>query len=99
MKAILVEPERLEVSAGRIHDLTQQYEQNVKSLYEEVERMAVHWKGSDSRAFTDQILGFQDDFRQMQTLLGQYIDFLNTTAKAYRQTQEEIASLARNLVN
>lgn len=99
MKSILVEPDRLEVSAGRIQNLLQEYEQNVKGMYDEVERMAVHWKGSDSRAFTDQILGFQDDFRQMQNLLSQYIDFLNATAKAYRQTQEEIASLARSLAN
>ena len=99
MRTILVEPARLEISAGRINDLQQGYEQNVNNLYGEVEKMALHWDGADSRAFTDQIMGFHDDFKQMQVTLQQYIDFLNTTAKAYRQTQEEIISLARSLAN
>ncbi len=99
MRTILVEPAQLEISAARIKDLQFEYEQNVKNLYGEVEKMALHWDGTDSRAFTDQIMGFHDDFRQLQITLQQFIDFLNTTAKAYRQTQEEIISLARNLAN
>lgn len=49
--------------------------------------------------FVNQIKGFKDDFQQMTQLTKQYFKFLKTTAKLYRNTQKEIVSAAKSLIN
>jgi hypothetical protein len=49
--------------------------------------------------FVNQIKGFKDDFQQMTQLIKQYFKFLKTTAKLYRNTQKEIVSAAKSLIN
>ena len=100
MRTIAVEPTRLEACAGQIEQLRQEVERTVARLYERVELMAANtWIGRDNLAFTTQIQGYQDDFRRVELLMQQYSEFLKTSARSYRQMQEELAAQASRLAN
>lgn len=98
-RTIQVTPEQLETTAGRIEALATDYRTSYDKLYSETDAMASTWNGKDNVAFVNQIAGFKDDFAKMYTLMNNYADFLKKSAKAYRDTQETIASEARKLVN
>lgn len=96
---IEVTPELLESTAGKIEGLAAEYETQYETLYNETNAMATSWSGKDNVAFTDQIAGFKNDFQKMHSLMLQYAEFLRKSAKAYRETQETVATEARKLVN
>ena len=97
MRSIMVEPERLESSASKIDEANLEYERTYQQIYAQVDRMASSWKGKDNTAFTSQIRSFEDDLRQISIIMRQYADFLKNSARAYRQTQDEIYVRATRL--
>lgn len=98
-RTIQVTPEQLESAAGRIESLASDYKTQYEALYNQTNAMASTWKGQDNTAFVDQIEGFKEDFAKMQTLMLNYAEFLRKSAKAYRDTQNIVATEARKLVN
>lgn len=96
---IQVTPEQLESAAGRIEGLAGDYKSQYDQLYSETNAMASTWNGKDNTAFVDQIAGFKDDFEKMHTLMLDYAQFLRTSAKYYRDTQDAVVSEARKLTN
>lgn len=90
MKKIYVDPVRLDVSAMKIESETQEYQRCYSLLFEEVEKMKNAWQGKDNIAFTNQIRQFEGDFKQIQILCQQYAEFLRNSARAYRETQNEL---------
>lgn len=54
---------------------------------------------SRNEAFINQIAGFKDDFAKMHTLMLNYADYLRKSAKAYRETQQNVITQARSLQN
>lgn len=98
-QTIQVTPEQLEAAAGKIESLAADYQTQYNNLYSETNAMASTWSGKDNVAFTDQIAGFKDDFQKMYELMNKYAEFLRVSAKAYRDTQDTVASEARKLAN
>ncbi len=99
MRHITVEPAVLESSAMMMEQLNAEYHQNVSALFEGVDLLSQSWQGKDNLAFTSQIKGFDQDMRQIYALCTQYIEFLRTSARAYRDTQNELVSQVSSLVN
>lgn len=97
MRRIYVDPIRLENSATKIDQDAQEYQKDFTRLFEEIETMKTAWQGKDNVAFTNQIRNYETDFRQVQILCQQYAEFLRTSARAYRETQEELAAQALRL--
>ena len=97
MREIIVEPTRLEDSASKVESYDSDYQRVYSLLYEEVDKMASVWQGKDNTMFTNKIKEFEDDFRQISVLLRQYAEFLRNTARAYRETQDELYSAASRL--
>ena len=93
----MVEPERLEHAAANIDDANQEYERTYQAIYAEVDKMSSSWQGKDNIAFTNQIKAFEDDLRQISIIMKQYADFLRNSARAYRETQDEIYARANRL--
>ena len=93
----MVEPERLESSALKIEEANRDYDRTYQAIYTEVDKMSSSWKGKDNTAFTNQIKAFEDDLRQISIIMRQYADFLRNSARAYRETQDEIYSRASRL--
>ena len=97
MRTIFVEPERLDSIANNIQDANQEYDRTYQAIYEQVDKMSMSWKGKDNVAFTNQIRTFENDLRQISIIMRQYADFLHNTARAYRETQDELTTQANQL--
>ena len=97
MRTIFVEPERLDSIANNIQDANQEYDRTYQAIYEQVDKMSLSWKGKDNVAFTNQIRSFENDLRQISIIMRQYADFLHNTARAYRETQDELTTQANQL--
>ena len=98
-RSITVDPQKLEAAATAIDNQSADYEKSYRQLFTEVDSMAAAWQGADNLAFTNQIKGFEDDFKAVVSLMKQYSEFLKTSAKTYRQTQDEVVTQAKKLVN
>lgn len=98
-KTIQVTPDQLDTTASRIESLAADYKEQYELLYSETGAMATAWEGKDNIAFIDQINGFKDDFNKMFTLMNSYAEFLRTSAKAYRETQNAVTTSAKKLAN
>ena len=98
-RVIQVTPEYLETAAGKIEGLAADYKAQYDALYQETGALAATYSGKDYKAFTDQIAGFKDDFAKMHTLMLNYADYLRKSAKAYRETQQNVITQARSLQN
>lgn len=98
-RTIMVDPAKLESAAGKMDTQAAEYERVYKQLFSEVDGMAAAWQGSDNIAFTTQIKGFEDDFQKMVSLMKEYSEFLKKSAIAYRNTQQEVISQAKKLIN
>ena len=96
---ILVTPEMLEQAATSIESLANEYKAQYNELYSTTGSLASTWSGADNVAFVNQIDGFKDDLEKMYTLMNRYAEYLRTTAKAYRETQDAIIKQAKTLIN
>ncbi|MEG0177122.1 WXG100 family type VII secretion target [Anaerorhabdus sp.] len=97
MRKIYVDPERLEMSSRKIDSESQDYEKCFMKLFDEVEKMKNAWQGKDNVAFTNQIRTFENDFRQIHVICQQYSEFLRSSARAYRETQNELMNQVNRL--
>ncbi|SJZ89142.1 WXG100 family type VII secretion target [Anaerorhabdus furcosa] len=97
MRKIYVDPERLEISSRKIDSEAQQYEKKFIQLFDEVEKMKNAWQGKDNIAFTNQIRSFENDFRQIYVITQQYSEFLKSSARAYREMQNELMNQVNRL--
>lgn len=97
MRTIMVEPSRLEDTAMRIESANSDYERIYQAMYAQVDKMSSSWTGKDNTMFTSQIKQFEDDLKQISMIMKQYADFLKSSARAYRQAQDEIYSRASKL--
>ena len=97
MRSIQVEPERLEAVASNIENANSEYQRFVSMMYASIDRMSSSWQGKDNTAFTNQIKTFQDDLKQISIIMSEYASFLRNSARAYRETQDELFSQASKL--
>lgn len=98
-RTIEVTPERLESAATKIEGLAAEYQTSYNQMYNTTDAMHSTWAGADNTAFINQIDGFKADFKMMYDLMGRYVDYLRKTAKAYRETQQNVITQARSLKN
>ena len=97
MERIIVDPNRLDSTADRVDSSNADYQRIYNALYQEVDKMSVSWQGKDNTEFTNKIKAYEDDFRQISIILRQYADFLRSSARAYRETQDELYNSASRL--
>lgn len=97
MQNIYVEPERLRNASLKIQDFNTNYKQLKNRLYEEVDYLTSKWQGKDNLAFSNQIKSYQNSLNLISLIIEQYCDFLNNSANAYNQTQEDLYSQAMKI--
>ena len=97
MRSIMVEPDRLDSAAANIENADSEYNRIYQAMYAEVDKMSSSWQGKDNTMFVSQIKEFEDDLRQISIIMREYADFLKTSARSYRQAQDEIYSRASKL--
>ena len=99
MNKIIVDPELLELKSQKIQELNEQYQALFNRFNNDIDTLASVWKGNDNITFTSQIKGFNDDFKMMYMIINQYTNFLSNSARAYRDTQNELISQVKGLNN
>lgn len=99
MRKITVEAEQLESCAARMEEKSQDYNSHCNELFSAVDAMHSAWQGADNTAFTNRISSYESDFRSLHLLANEYCEFLRNSARAYRDTQDELTSLANSLGN
>ena len=97
MQRIVVDPSRLESTASNVENSNSDYQRIYNALYVEVDKMSSVWQGKDNTAFTNKIKAYQDDFRQISIILNEYVNFLRNSARAYRETQDELYNATARL--
>ena len=98
-RTIGVEPENLETQAQKIEFWAADYKTQYEALYARAGAMQQQWSGKDNQVFISQIKGFRADFQNMHQLMLDYAQFLRTSARSYRDTQDNIAAEAGTLAN
>lgn len=98
-RVIEVTPEELKSAATKIEGLATEYKTQYDNLYKETSAMASTWSGKDNLAYTQQIDRFKDNLEKMYSLMNQYVEFLNSSARAYQDTQDAIVTEAKTLRN
>ncbi len=98
MQQIKVDPQQVEATALRIDEQNQEYQRAYATLFSAVEMMKSAWQGKDNTAFSNRIGKFEGDFKELSILCTQYAEFLRSSARAYREMQNDLASQANNLV-
>ena len=97
MRSISVEPDRLESAAASIESADSDYNRICQAMYGEVDKMSINWQGKDNEMFVSQIRAFEDDLKRISMAMREYAEFLRTSARAYREAQDEICSRAAKL--
>ncbi len=82
--------------ANNIENLSNEYKNDYLKLLNEI-RFISAWKGKDSEVFKTKILGFEDDFEKMQSILCSYGNLLNEAATEYERIQQILITQARRL--
>ena len=92
-----VDPSRLEDTATKVESADGDYQRLFASLYSEVDHLDTNWGGKDNKAFSGKIRSYEEDFRQISLIMRQYAEFLRASARAYRETQDELTNCANRL--
>ena len=94
---IVVTPQELISTAGLIEGLAGDYAQLYTALFSDVSSLRTAWQGKDNQAFTQQIEGFRNDFKEMKALMDAYAKFLKDAANSYISTQEAVIDAVSKL--
>lgn len=97
MSSIIVEPERLDDTANKVEQACEDYEVTYHNLYSDIDKMQSSWSGKDNQAYTNQIRAYQEDFNKIALIMKEYVAFLRNSARAYRETQDELYNSAMKL--
>jgi WXG100 family type VII secretion target len=73
------------------------YTDSYLNVYRAVDEIRGHWRGRDNRAFNDQLQAFREALIRMETLLREYVSFLDRSAAEYSNTQDDVYSGAKAL--
>lgn len=96
---IKVDPAKLRSASSEIKTQAADYQRYYEQLFTIVTNLQQGWQGKDNLAFTEQIKGFEDDFRKMKSLMNQYAEYLSITADNYQNTQDDRVVQVRKLTN
>ncbi|MDO5382317.1 MAG: WXG100 family type VII secretion target [Eubacteriales bacterium] len=94
---IQVDFSRLRSVSQSVSNKAADYESKYTQLYNAIDELRNAWSGTDNVAYTERIEAFRNDFEYMKSLMDEYSSYLSKTANTYEETQNEIASKAKNL--
>ena len=89
--------EEIHESASRISQASGDYITSVNDLYERIDGLANSWKGADNLSFVNTVNGYKNDIKTLGDIVNDYAIFLNKSADAINDAQENVANLATKL--
>ncbi len=94
---IKVTPEELTQVSNNLEQMTDNYQNVVNTINSTVNDLTQTWGGEAQASYATQINGFQDDFKELYSLLNQYSTYLRNTASKYSETEASIKDSAKAL--
>lgn len=94
---IKVDHERMLLTADRMAQLTGEFEQECRQLFEIVNSTTLHWNGADQLVYVQQVNGFSDDLAALAQLLHQYSALTRECAISYANLQQQLRKRAAKL--
>lgn len=97
-RVIRVQPSELISAANNITTYRGDYIDAYDDIMTKAQNLTnTTWGGTDAETFAGKVNTFKSTFIQMESVLQEYINFLNKTAEAYKQAQVNVTSQASSL--
>ena len=96
MNEVRVEPKLIKETAATMSTKISEYEKTYKELLLVIET-TVGWKGVDATTFVNQVKGFEDDYKNLVSILNAYVSILNFCSNSYVDTQEYLYIMGKRL--
>lgn len=93
-----VTTEQLKSGAQKLTEEINSYNTEWKRLYTESDTLTGQgWQGEASSAFRQKLESYKNDFEQLETVLKNFVEFLNSAAQKYETTENAIKDAASQL--
>jgi WXG100 family type VII secretion target len=90
-----VTPELLEQTASKLDTQKASYRNVYLKVQSEGNTLKSQMSGSANQSYLAQLQGFDDDFKRLEKLLTDYCTYLRSTAKKYRDADNQLANEAK----
>ena len=97
MSGLKVSTTELAQLGSNVVGYAQDYNEALSRIETLVNELPTKWSGADSQELISKINGYQPDMKNLVTVLNEYGQFLNQTARSYDQLQGNIRSAASRL--
>lgn len=99
-RVIRVQPSELSTAASNVTSYRSNYIDNYNDIITKANNLTTtSWGGTDAEAFAQKVNTFKNTFAQMESVLQEYINFLNNSAEAYKNAQTNVTSAANSLTS
>lgn len=92
-----VTPEELGNMARVVEDKVSEYRVCYQKIQTEAQDLCTVWTGPASEAFLSRVMSFDNDFKSLNNLLLQYVDFLRAAEANYEENENDIIEVMRRL--
>ena len=92
-----VTPEEIAKSATIVEEKTTEFKSAYDSIYAAVEDLRMSYKGEASDTFNQRIKAYENDFKEAERVLKNYVSFLRNYAADMNKTEIGIKGWANNL--
>lgn len=94
---IVVDTQNLLLTSKAVIEKADAYKKLADNLFSEVNNMGSNWQGKDNVAYVNQINGYKAEFEQLDKLMRQYAEMLQTVDKEYVKTLNDSYAIANSI--
>lgn len=94
---IVVDTQNLLLTSKAVIEKADAYKKLAANLFNEVNNMGSNWQGKDNVAYVSQINGYKAEFEQLDKLMRQYAEMLQTVDKEYVKTLNDSYAIANSI--
>ena len=89
--------EGMQTNAVEITNAAKEYVNNVNVLYQEVDKLADYWKGTDKMSYSNTVNSYKGMLTKLGDAVNEFSSFLKMAAKKISETQDDIGNRAGRL--
>jgi WXG100 family type VII secretion target len=97
MAEFKVTPQALRTTSMNVKSINTKFQSVMGSIESEMQGMKKRWESEAANAFISKFLGLKDNFDAYYKVLDSYVNFLESTAKAYEDADSAINKASGNL--
>lgn len=97
MAEFKVTPEKLRSTSSNIKAISTSFNAVMSNIEKEMNNMKNKWESEAANAFINKFLGLKDNFEAYDNVINSYAKFLESTARAYDETDAEVRKATNGL--